>query len=66
MTSEFHPQSQTQKSAVTTETGCQGDPLYLSIIGTPCEDYSDLENKQRIRSGNAGISTGKTRQKQVT
>lgn len=51
MTSEFHPLSQKQKSAVTTKAGCQGDPLYLSIKGTPCEDYSDLENKQRIRSG---------------
>ncbi len=64
MTSEFHPLSQIQRSAVTTKTGCQGDPLYLSIKGTPCEDYSDLENKQCIRSGNAGIRTGKTRQKQ--
>lgn len=43
MTSEFHPLSQIEKSAVTTKTGCQGDPLYLSIKGTPCEDYSDLE-----------------------
>lgn len=51
MTSEFHPLSQKQKSAVTTKAGCQGDPLYLSIKGTPCEDYSDLKNKQRIRSG---------------
>lgn len=51
MTSEFHPLSQEQKSAVTTKAGCQGDPLYLSIKGTPCEDYSDLKNKQRIRSG---------------
>lgn len=51
MTSEFHPLSQIQRSAVTTKTGCQGDPLYLSIKGTPCEDCSDLETKQCIRSG---------------
>lgn len=48
MTSEFHPLSQIQKSAVTTKTGCQGDPLYLSIKGTSCEDYSDLKNKQSV------------------
>lgn len=65
MTREFHPLSQIQKSALTTKTGCQGDPLYLSIKGTPCEDYSDLENKQRIRSGNTGIwASEKTTQKQ--
>lgn len=43
MTSEFHPLSKIQKRAVTTKTGCQGDSLYLSIKGTPCEDHSDLE-----------------------
>lgn len=43
MTSEFHPLSKIQKSAVTTKTGCQGDSLYLSIKGTPCEDHSDLQ-----------------------
>lgn len=31
MTREFHPLSQIQTSAVTTKTGCQGDPLCLSI-----------------------------------
>lgn len=46
MTSEFHPLSQIQRSAVTTKTGCQGDPLCLLIEGTPCEDYSDLDDEQ--------------------
>jgi len=32
VTSEFHPLSQTKKSAVTTRAGCQGDPLYLSNL----------------------------------
>ena len=65
MTREFHPLSQIQKSAVTTKTGCQGDPLYLSIKGTPWEDGADLENKQRIRSGNAGIRAGEKKQHKI-
>lgn len=47
MTSQFSPLSKTHKSAVTTRTGCQGDTLCLSIKGAACEDYPDLENKQR-------------------
>lgn len=31
---------------MTTKTGCQGDPLCLLIEGTPCEDYSDLDDEQ--------------------
>lgn len=53
-----------RKSAVTAEAGCQGDPLYLSIKGTPCRERSDLKNKQCIRSASAGIGMGKTKQKQ--
>lgn len=49
MTSQSHPPSKTHKSAVTTRTGCQGDTLCLSIKGAVCEDYNDLENKQRER-----------------
>ena len=46
MTSKVHPLSQIWRIAVTTKNGCQGDPLYLSIKGTLCEDYSNLQNKE--------------------
>lgn len=54
MTSQFSPLSKTHKSAVTTRTGCQGDTLCLSIKGAACEDYPDLENKQRERRHPSG------------
>lgn len=54
MTSQFSPLSKTHKSAVTTRPGCQGDTLCLSIKGTACEDYPDLENKQRERRHPSG------------
>lgn len=50
MTSEFHPLSQKQPSAVTTEAGCQGDPLCLSIKEElRVTTGADLQNKHRIR-----------------
>lgn len=50
--SSTHP-SQIQKSAVTTKAGCQGDPLYLSIKGTP---YEGILVTSRI-SNASGVGT---------
>lgn len=61
MTSQLYPPSKTHKSAVTTSTGCQGDTLCLSIKGAACEDYPDLENKQRERWRLSGQKKEKTK-----